>query len=191
MHLAYQQADITIIPTITVKALPFPVWEVMATENAVIATNVGGLTDLIINGLNGLLIEPNGIELKKALETLIGNPELRHDLGQNARNTVERGFTLDLWRSHWLSILRKMLPAKTQRRAKTVKILLVFPYTGIPWEGIKQRPHHIANEFVERGYEIFWGDPAGRRTPAPHIHLLNFNDELYLEKCFDIDLLPL
>ena len=93
---------------------------------------------------------------------------------------MERAFTLDLWRSHWLSILREMLPAKTQRRAKTVKSL-VFPYTGIPWEGIKQRPHHIANEFVERGYEIFWGDPAGRRTPAPHIHLLNFNDELYLK----------
>jgi len=180
MHLAYQQADITIIPTIHSEGTSLSCLEAMASKNAVIATNVGGLTNLVIDGHNGILIEPTAADLKNAIEKLILQPELRYKLAENGRQTVERSFTLERWRAQWKPVLSEFLPDTQAASAKPLKTL-VFPYSGIAWEGIKQRPHHIATEFVKRGYEVFWFDPHERGTPARNIHLLSQKDDLYLE----------
>lgn len=180
MHLAYQQADITLIPTVHSEGTSLSCLEAMASKNAVIATNVGGLVNLVLNGHNGLLIEPRAAALKEAIETLLDQPELRQRLAENGRQVVERSFTLERWRKQWQAILSEFLPARVAQETRPVKTL-VFLYSGIAWEGIKQRPHHLAAEFVKKGYEVFWLDPQGRRTPAPQIHLLDQNDDLYLE----------
>jgi len=39
----------------------------MATNNAIISTNVGGLPNLIIDGYNGMLIHPKKEELRNSL----------------------------------------------------------------------------------------------------------------------------
>jgi len=108
MPQAYQAADISLIPTVHSEGTSLSCLEAMASGNAVIATRVGGLPDLIINNYNGLLIDPRPQELKQAI---IGLLEDREQMNQfKARNPeVARAFSKDRWRNSWKSILRNKM----------------------------------------------------------------------------------
>lgn len=60
--------------------------EAMAHGRPVVATRVGGLADAIEDGVNGLLVEPDG--LRPALERLLGDRAERERLGRNAQGAV-------------------------------------------------------------------------------------------------------
>lgn len=106
MHEAYEQADITLIPTVYSEGTSLSCLEAMAAGSAVLATNIGGLTDLVIHGFNGLLVEPSVPALRDALSLLCDNPELRNRLGKNARE-VASAFTLNSWQDRWRKVLRE------------------------------------------------------------------------------------
>lgn len=68
---------------------PLKVYEYMATGLPVVASQVGQLTNLIRNGVNGILCPPgDAIALTRALENLWKSPALCTRLGQKARQTV-------------------------------------------------------------------------------------------------------
>jgi glycosyltransferase involved in cell wall biosynthesis len=63
--------------------------EAMAHGRAVVAADVGGLRDLVVDGETGLLVPPRDAgALRDALERLLADPELRRRLGANARERV-------------------------------------------------------------------------------------------------------
>jgi glycosyltransferase involved in cell wall biosynthesis len=60
--------------------------EAMAHGRPVVATAVGGLRDLVVDGETGVLVPPgDSAALRAALERLLGDPELRRRLGAAAR----------------------------------------------------------------------------------------------------------
>ena len=60
--------------------------EGMACSKPVIATKVGGLEEIVIDGYNGLLVEKNNPnDLKEKILELINNEELRKTLGKNGK----------------------------------------------------------------------------------------------------------
>ncbi len=77
--------------------------EAMACGNAVIATNIGGLVNLVIDGYNGILINPSEDELKLALNNLLSNAELRKTLSTNAIK-VAQTFDKSIWQQKWNKI---------------------------------------------------------------------------------------
>jgi glycosyltransferase involved in cell wall biosynthesis len=67
--------------------------EAMAHARPVVATAVGGLLDLVVDGATGLLVEPGDVAgLRAALERLIGDGELRSRLGGAGRERVAERF---------------------------------------------------------------------------------------------------
>ena len=71
--------------------------EAMATGLPVIATRVPGLTELIIDGKTGLLIESEDVEaLILAIEKLIDDEAMRVSLGSAARQRVQEKFSIDM-----------------------------------------------------------------------------------------------
>jgi len=70
--------------------------EAMASGLPVIVTRVGGMQSLIINGINGFLVEPDDSEsvAEKAIELLF-NDSLRAKIGKNARDTIEKNYNWD------------------------------------------------------------------------------------------------
>ena len=63
--------------------------EAMAHGRAVVASDVGGLRDLVVDGETGLLVPPRDVAaLRAALERLLGDRELRRRLGAAARERV-------------------------------------------------------------------------------------------------------
>lgn len=105
MHTVYEMADIALIPTLYSEGTSLSCLEAMASENAVIATRVGGLTDLIINNYNGKLIEPNEKSLKSAIEEFINDEELRYRCQKNARE-VAKTFNKKIWIEKWKKIIQ-------------------------------------------------------------------------------------
>ncbi|MDR3195482.1 MAG: glycosyltransferase family 4 protein [Endomicrobium sp.] len=100
----YQSADISLIPTLYSEGTSLSCLEAMACGNIVIATNVGGLTNLIIDGYNGFLINPNKDELRKTLNIILDDKGLIHDMPERARQ-VALSFDKKIWKQKWEKII--------------------------------------------------------------------------------------
>jgi glycosyltransferase involved in cell wall biosynthesis len=70
--------------------------EAMAHGRPVVATNVGGLRDLVVDGETGLLVSPRDPQaLRAALKRLLADSELRHRLGMAGRDRARERFSWD------------------------------------------------------------------------------------------------
>jgi glycosyltransferase involved in cell wall biosynthesis len=77
-------ADIVVLPS-RQEGLPVVLMEATSVGAAVVATSVGGVPQVIIDGRNGLLVSPGRPEaLADAIERLWTQPELRATLGRQA-----------------------------------------------------------------------------------------------------------
>lgn len=87
--------DAFILPS-TKEGLPYVIMEAMAAGIPVIASNVGGIPDLIDHEENGLLVPPkNSKELAKAIRELTENKLLAEQLSQNAAQKIKIKFSLE------------------------------------------------------------------------------------------------
>jgi glycosyltransferase involved in cell wall biosynthesis len=87
--------DIFVLPSLS-EGLSSAILTAMASSLPVIATNVGGIPELITDGENGLLVPPaDPIALSKALQRLAKNPEECFRMGQQGRARLEQRFTLE------------------------------------------------------------------------------------------------
>ena len=69
--------------------------EAMAVGIPVIATNIGGIPEIIKNNYNGILVPPkNPYEISKAVCRLYKDKKLRNNLAKNGLITVRRKFTI-------------------------------------------------------------------------------------------------
>ena len=70
--------------------------EAMAMGKAVIASDVGGISDVVSPGKNGLLVSPANVEeLSRAIIELLNNRKLAGEMGRKARKTVKEKFSLE------------------------------------------------------------------------------------------------
>ena len=89
-HLA--AADVFVLPSFA-EGVPVSLMEAMAAQLPVVATNVGGVTELVHDGVNGLVVAPGDVDaLGAALDRLVGDVDLRGRLGRGGRMTVSEDF---------------------------------------------------------------------------------------------------
>jgi glycosyltransferase involved in cell wall biosynthesis len=68
--------------------------EAMAHGRPVVASAVGGLLDLVVEGETGLLVPPRDVAaLREALERLLADRDLRRRLGEAGRERIQRDFS--------------------------------------------------------------------------------------------------
>lgn len=92
---AYADADICCTPS-RYESFGIVLLEAMSFNNAIIATKIGGMRDIITNENTGLFFSRNNIEeLEKCLVDLIDNKTKREQLAYNARKEYEAKYTLD------------------------------------------------------------------------------------------------
>jgi glycosyltransferase involved in cell wall biosynthesis len=89
----YSSCSIYVAPTIY-EPLGIRILEAMSCAKPVIATKVGGVTEIISHGKNGLLISPgNELELADSIIAVLSDFGLAQTLGRSARITVEDKFS--------------------------------------------------------------------------------------------------
>ena len=91
----YALMDVFVHPSLR-DGMPNAVLEAMACGKTVIATAVGGVTDVVEDGVNGMLVpvHEEGC-LEAAIVEALDQPEKRNQLGRSAREMVLHQFTLD------------------------------------------------------------------------------------------------
>ena len=86
--------DIFCLPSLS-EGLSSAILVAMANRLPVVATNVGGITELVVDKQTGFLVGPNQpSDLASALSKLIQSPDLRKQMGNMGRKRVEKNFTL-------------------------------------------------------------------------------------------------
>jgi glycosyltransferase involved in cell wall biosynthesis len=87
--------DISVLVSSSESA-PNSITESMAAGLPIIATRVGGISELISHGENGLLVPiDDPVQLADAIWYLADNPDVRERLGHNGREFAEQHFRLD------------------------------------------------------------------------------------------------
>jgi glycosyltransferase involved in cell wall biosynthesis len=95
LALVYSQSDVLVLPSL-VDAYPSVVAEAMMCGIPVIGTNSGGMSEMIISGENGLLVEPNNsVALADAISVFIREPELTYIMGSAALRYAHKHFSLN------------------------------------------------------------------------------------------------
>jgi glycosyltransferase involved in cell wall biosynthesis len=104
MHKAYVESHIVLVPTMCSEGTSLSCIEALATNNAVIATNVGGLPNLIVDGYNGRLIRADYAELASAIEELADD---RVKLAKFAANGLSfaDAFSKAKWEKRWREVI--------------------------------------------------------------------------------------
>lgn len=187
MHEVYKEADIVLIPTLYSEGTSLSCLEACATGNAVIATRVGGLCDIIINDFNGYLISPNREALLHAVRTLLDQPELRQRFSTNAMAVAE-AFNKRQWKQRWKAAIAKSLP-DTQVRHGALS----------PRKSVELRIHSVhdlqkhaktVNSMLRDGFDVFVrsDQPATVDHSFSRLQWLHPDEELAFEPDEVLDL---
>ncbi len=101
LHNYYKNCSFFVLPAIYDKhgdteGLGVVMIEAMSYAKPVIASNVGGITDVVIDGYNGLLVKDNNPEaLAQAMKKLAYSKEVCKRLGVNAKKSIDERFNWD------------------------------------------------------------------------------------------------
>lgn len=105
----YDKTDIFILPTEN-ETFGLVILEAMAHKIPVITTDEGGIPDVIIDGRNGLIAEKRNPEsLANCIITLLNNPELRHNMGEDGYMRLLNKFTEEKFEETMLKCIQKCL----------------------------------------------------------------------------------
>lgn len=90
-------ADVVLIPfpnnEVSHAASPLKLFEGMSMRKPVVASRVSGIEEVVLDGQNGFLADPDNIEeWVRKLEMILNSEKLATRVGQNARKTVEQRF---------------------------------------------------------------------------------------------------
>jgi len=105
---AYRAADVVVYPS-RAETSPLAIIEAFATGRPVVATKVGGVSELLDDGRNGLLVEPgDAAGFARAVRTLLDSPELAEGLGEAGLNDVRERHDLDDVVDAWLALYEEL-----------------------------------------------------------------------------------
>jgi glycosyltransferase involved in cell wall biosynthesis len=102
--------DIVVLPSYANEATSQVLPQAMAMKRPVISTNIGSLTEVVVNEQTGLTIPPRDTEaLSLAILRLYGNKKLRHKLANEGYIHIQSNFTFDHMIESTEAVYRKLL----------------------------------------------------------------------------------
>lgn len=110
---ALAAADIVVHPSTFHDAFPNAVREAMILGKPVIASELGGMPDMIVDGESGLLIKPDDVSaLASSLENLLALPDLRRKLGANAEVFAGKNFDIQVQKLAFIDLLNQIATSR-------------------------------------------------------------------------------
>lgn len=105
----YTQCDVFALPS-TGEGFGFVFLEAMAFGKPIVGVAKGGSIDLIHDGVNGLLLEPDNVPaLTQALDSLLRDSNLREQLGRRGAQIVRRDYSVEAFERNLDAILAPLL----------------------------------------------------------------------------------
>jgi glycosyltransferase involved in cell wall biosynthesis len=93
MSLVYPYLDIVVLPSLNFESFGMTIIEAMKYKKPVICSDFGGMKEVLEHNITGLVVLANNVFLlKKAIELLINNEEMRISMGLAGRQRLESNF---------------------------------------------------------------------------------------------------
>ena len=114
----YREANVFVLPAIVdskgdTEGLGVVLIEAVENDLVLVASNVGGIPDVVIHNKTGILVnQKNPQELADAFTTLAKDPELCNRLVQGAKEHVQKNFSWDAIIEKQLALYHKILKRK-------------------------------------------------------------------------------
>lgn len=119
MQACVQAFDLGVQPSIDCDTSSFSLKEQMAAEKAVIASDYGGLTEIVTDGVEGLVVAAGTVDpLAQALRKMIGDAELRRTMGKAGRVRVLREFAVEVFAKRTVAAYEQAMAIHQTARAQ-------------------------------------------------------------------------
>lgn len=102
----HKEFDLAIVPTIFSEGTSLSLCEAMAAGCLPICTHVGGMTNIVLDGFNGLMVYPDESELLGAIDAVMSyQPDKYKQMVRNAYNCTSTAFSRKHWERMWTKVI--------------------------------------------------------------------------------------
>jgi glycosyltransferase involved in cell wall biosynthesis len=106
----YQRAHVLAMPSVCMEPFGLPLAEAMASGLPCVASRTGGMPDILLDNVTGLLVERgNVMALTDALRRLSQDSATREQMGREARHRAEEVFDWSMPAARLESLYRQQL----------------------------------------------------------------------------------
>ncbi len=114
----FARSHIVCLPTVYGEGIPRVLIEGASCGRALVATDVPGCREIVVDGVTGVLVKPGSVEnLADALAKLINDDEYRRELGRNGRRLVEENYRSEIVVRSTLEIYLRLTEKRKRKRA--------------------------------------------------------------------------
>ena len=104
-----QAMDIFVLPSLS-EGIPMALLEAMAASRPIVASRVGGIPEIIEDGVDGYLVEPMDVDnLAERCRRLIESPDAARKMSEQGRKRVEREFSATAMADRVVSVYKELL----------------------------------------------------------------------------------
>ncbi|HEY0256559.1 MAG TPA: glycosyltransferase family 4 protein [Candidatus Methylacidiphilales bacterium] len=101
--------DVLVLPSFAHEGIPQIILQAQAMARAVVATTIGGIPEVVEDGVTGLLVSPRDPDaLAGKIRLVLDDAALRTRLGQAARQSIEKNHSLDAMGERLLELYEKL-----------------------------------------------------------------------------------
>jgi hypothetical protein len=109
LAMIYSAADIFILPSLE-DNFPNTMLEAMSCGTPVIAFNIGGIPDLVKNGVTGFVAPENDLQtMAEQIIKLASNSQLRHNMSKKCHQIICDNHSLDIQANNYLNLYQDLL----------------------------------------------------------------------------------
>jgi hypothetical protein len=141
--------DVLVVPSLA-EAQSIVTPQAFATGRPVIASRIGGLPELVIHEMNGLLVEPGNIdELVSAMARIANNEDTRTAMGLQARASAVASLSFSGKMDASIALYRQLTETRgrADRANGTERKIRTFPVITRPPKGVR-RPQLVSLALV-------------------------------------------
>lgn len=103
------RADIFVLPSVEREGTPTSILEAMLVGLPVVASDVGGVSEIVRDGVTGFLVKPGDvIDLAEHLDQLLLSPDMRRQMGSSGREYVMNYHTVEEMVERHLVMFREL-----------------------------------------------------------------------------------
>jgi glycosyltransferase involved in cell wall biosynthesis len=105
--------DLFVHPSFKHEGVPQVLLQAMAMERAVVASDIGGIREVVRDGVDGLLVPPRDPgRLAEGMVRLLLDPEKRYSMGKRGREQVLQKWTLEKMVEKTIGVYERLIKAR-------------------------------------------------------------------------------